>query len=96
MRALPGTWLAKCSQGKFSHDSFHCTLLPRNSEASAAMVQDGTALAGTEPVIMHVIMETCYQISKGRLGGRVDKVWQGGGPCRQIVWSSEGEAQAAM
>lgn len=40
----------------FFHDSFHCTLLLRNSEASAAMVQDGTTPAGTELVIIHVTL----------------------------------------
>lgn len=63
---------------------------------SAVMVQNGTTLAGTELVILHVIMETCNQISKGRLGGCVDNVWQDRDPHRQIVWSSEGEAHSAV
>lgn len=57
MRASPRNRACNVQPRKvFSYDSLHCTLLLRNSEASAAMVQDGTTPAGTELVIIHVTL----------------------------------------
>lgn len=57
MRALPRDRACKVQPRKvFSHDSFHCTLLLRNSEASTAEVHDGTTPASTELVIIHVTL----------------------------------------